>query len=710
MFSRASAATSILVSVVLLWPESAMAQATVQFSMPGLGLQTLIGWGVSIGAVLVGAVWGFRTILQKVGTPGKPKPNWRKIIPYRRIRQDNVTVLLKGATQLRVLEIGGINYAASSENQIEGAWRDRRRWFHALGELGVEVMVINDRGPIDVEIGGVLGNEWLQSVNNAWRQSFDSAMQNRSWVVLILRGKKGGPWDQLIGLLSGRRVDARLGGSLNDAVRVTEEILETHSVRLLTHEVDPTTGRSELWDFLQWNYSRDHDLGLPHDGEAFAHWMSGRVWFDATDAVIEQNNGKRTFCLSVVSLIHIEGETSERVTGNLMRLPFELTIYQHIKGYGKITAIKDIKERKTNAAGMFEVPVLSRKLDGIQEEIGSDLNGIARFEMTVFVYADSREVLKTRVMEVRKVLERESFSPHTEPVFFEHYWIKRFGGDPEFYRDYTLTWDQLADLTTVQASPKGQGSCWWGPRPLRTLRTVVGTPYELGIHQHGQPEALANTLLFGRPGSGKTVLAAWLMTGMLSHFEGARLFAFDNLNGLSVATRAFGGVVVSPGRGDDAMGAMIAPLQMPDTQANRTFLLRWLLELAVVDENDREAAQAAEVVLKLVMKLPEKERTLKLLYDEAVKKNNKFADGLARWIGDGQYAGWFDGETDAINLDVSNWITFDLQFMLPEPRVAAAFVAYLMHRIKREVWSHTNPSHDFHGRGRDAVCGIAPVF
>ncbi len=95
--------------------------------------------------------------------------------------------------------------------------------------------------------------------------------------------------------------------------------------------------------------------------------------------------------------------------------------------------------------------------------------------------------------------------------------------------------------------------------PITLFPTPERSGFRFNFHEQvrriASPRA-GTTLILGRPGSGKSVLAAFLMT--MARRAGARLFVFDYRAGMEMAVRALGGSY-STVRGRTAHGAQ--PLQ-----------------------------------------------------------------------------------------------------------------------------------------------------
>jgi len=132
----------------------------------------------------------------------------------------------------------------------------------------------------------------------------------------------------------------------------------------------------------------------------------------------------------------------------------------------------------------------------------------------------------------------------------------------------------------------------------------------------------------------------------------------------------------------------INPFQQKDSPANRAFLTRWLKTLSRLDDN--HTMETINKVIDANYSLDKQDRTLANLYLKfGLKGEGGFYDNMARWLPDGIYETYFNGEVD--NLSFENPIVaFDMTRVNKNPEVLAPIAEYLYHRI--ETLAEEDPS------------------
>lgn len=219
----------------------------------------------------------------------------------------------------------------------------------------------------------------------------------------------------------------------------------------------------------------------------------------------------------------------------------------------------------------------------------------------------------------------------------------------------------------------------WGPA-ITVLETVSGTPYFFNFHDGDN----GNTVIVGASGSGKTLLACFLLSQALR--TGARLIYFDKDRGADLFIRAVGGrySLIRPGH---ASG--FNPLRLPDSPSTRAFLADWLGLLMTARGEPLSAAES--VLLRSAIddsfKLPEAERRLAVIAAFVPRISaGGLAERLRPWHGDDQYAWLFDHEEDRLSLD-ERVMGFDLTEVLSDPVMRVPALYYLLQRVDRVLAS-----------------------
>jgi len=342
---------------------------------------------------------------------------------------------------------------------------------------------------------------------------------------------------------------------------------------------------------------------------------------------------------------------------------------------------------------------------------------IASYECVYHVTGETQKEVEEGAAAIRQILGKYEYRAKIETAYVQDQYFRRFPSKAPALRSWDITHENVADLLRLEATPHGLDRCWWGPHPIRTLRTAevlilyissfnlgsTGAPYSLGFHEGEHDEALANGLIFGKSRSGKTVAFVFLITGALSYYNNFLAITFDNLNGMTTPCEAFGGINVNPGEmSEDGKDYKFAPLMVKDTPQNRAHLTKWLIDLTGLDHNAfdfRENQKIIEEALDLNFAMPLESRTLQNFYTRAVKASN-FKERLEAWATEGgAYYGWFTGTSDPLDLEAASWLNFDMTHVLDQPQIAKGIIDLVTHRVRTQLWIKPRPHMIFMDEG-----------
>lgn len=664
MIGRAS--VGFIALSVLLAANTAVAQSIQVGVPPATWWSAAITFGMitSAGAVAVALL----PPVMRFYRPSVPKPNLTEEIPFLRIDNDGQTVLCEDGIKFRVLELEGVNYASIDRAQIEEYFKARRYLLKQLDQIGgIQLIIFSERAKMRVRLAEGGTNEWLAEVNQVWADGFEQSYVNRHSVIVIDLNS----------------------GNLDDACDAVRNNLNDFGVSTLTHSNE---GPSPLWAFL---YRYVKGLGGPGwhgPGEDLpAELADGAMFFDPSNGMIESTDGERRRFWKIVTADHLGEEADAGLMRRMGNINREVIAVHRIVLKGLSDSSSMIRKKKANNFMFWANERQKAEFDEAEDALFAGDEGYADYELSFSVYGDTPEEAHDAAAEVKSMLTQFRGRGVTETTFVEDaHWDRFPHKRPLWLRAHMPRLSDVAEMLSFEGTPRGLLKCWWGPSPLRTMRTAASVPYGVGVHEHEREEALGNAAFIGKPGSGKTTLAAWLITGALSQFSNMRVFCFDNLDGLSVPTIAFGGTVVRPGTPGDKTFSL-APLQMDNTRENREFLGPFLLGLAGVDIDAPRHLKVINEALDMIMVQPKRDRTLTELVHNCVAHDTEVFIGLESWIDHGTLSGWFDGESDSVDLDASRWITFDMQRVIENPRLASSLVLYISHRIRTTIWATPTP-------------------
>ena len=205
------------------------------------------------------------------------------------------------------------------------------------------------------------------------------------------------------------------------------------------------------------------------------------------------------------------------------------------------------------------------------------------------------------------------------------------------------------------------------------------SPRKLSEDSTGE-KALANTLVIGKSGTGKTALINFLLSQVQKYQPRPTIFFFDKDRGAELFVRACGGRYMRLAQGESTG---FNPLQCAATPANLQFLVDWVKLLAgkpaysaSEDEDIQRAVQAMLDTPMPLRTLGNLQKSLTNLGDDSVYAR------LRLWTRAGALGWVFDNPQDVIDLAGASIIGFDYTEILDLPQVRTPVVHYLLHRLE----------------------------
>lgn len=320
-------------------------------------------------------------------------------------------------------------------------------------------------------------------------------------------------------------------------------------------------------------------------------------------------------------------------------------------------------------------------LDKTLVRINNDGEYLGEFSLTVLLYGWSDKArLQKAAADVIKI-----FGNHEAALIHESYnalnaYLSIIPGNQAF--NLRRTWllsGNYADLSFLYAPHSGEKV----NRHLRSEHLVVletndQTPYYFNLHEGDK----LGTLMFGAPGSGKSVLANLLIDH--SQKNSPRTFILDLGGSYRQITRKHGGSYLHMQFGDGRQSFRINPFVLPGTSENLQFLFTFVRLLLVnsgyepTANDDRELYDAIEAMYVLD---PET-RTLGNL---AIGLPPHLAPLLQAWVKGGQYGSVFDNHEDTLTF--AEFQTFDFRGMDElYPQVLQPLLFYIFQRTSQVVY------------------------
>ena len=362
-------------------------------------------------------------------------------------------------------------------------------------------------------------------------------------------------------------------------------------------------------------------------------------------------------------------------------LPFPLVLSQSFLCLAKDSARRRLTrkarqmwaandEAKTQLAGIGEAGGALDRLMG-----GAEMRGI--HHLSLAVYGDSEAERDRAAARARAVLAGTGAVVAQETLGLEAAWFAQLPGNLGWRtRPGAVSTRNFADMAGFAAFPSGEAGGYWGEAAVR-FKTTAATAYDYVPHV----EDVGMTVIFGRTGSGKSVLLTFLMA-MFDPY-GATIVFFDKDRGGEIFARAMGGryLVI---RNGEASG--LSPVHgFENTAYGRDCLARWLKGLISLDGHGPVRPSDEHRLTRAVaaiMRLPSEARSL-LGVRQLLGWRDPMGIGarLERWCRGGALGWAFDGGRDEADFG-ARLVGFDLTAILETPEVCNPAAQYLRDRMR----------------------------
>jgi len=390
------------------------------------------------------------------------------------------------------------------------------------------------------------------------------------------------------------------------------------------------------------------------------------------------------------------GEYSEATSCtmfDMLNLPVDMIVTHSFTPINSNLMAGRIKRQKRQMQASQDAALsLMEALDIAADDLEAKRQSFGEHHMVVTIFCDTLDELQTLSAEIVNAAAAEGVKMIGERVAAKaHYLSQHPGNQPKRVRASAITNRNFADFAAFHRTQLGKKA---SELPWSKVITMLPTPeqsaYRFSYHEQGSPDkepTSGHTLIMGRPGSGKSVLSAFLMTQ--ARRAGARIFVFDYRLGMEMAVRANGGSYAALKAGQ-ATG--LNPLWTEVDDRGTAWLSDWLATLLYradkpltpvqtnrIQEVVRQNANATDPALRNWKDFA----SLFVSTDDAGDLHQR----LLEWTSDGRY-GWIFGQSleDTFSLE-GDVVGFDLTGILDSEseKERMAVLSYLFRRVEREI-------------------------
>ena len=312
-------------------------------------------------------------------------------------------------------------------------------------------------------------------------------------------------------------------------------------------------------------------------------------------------------------------------------------------------------------------------------EINEKLVSYGFYTSLVVLMSEDRSKLEESAEYVAKVINGRGFASRIETLNTIEAWLGSLPGHGvENIRRPLINTLNLADLMPTSSIWSGQSTapCPFYPEgapALMQCATTGNSPFWLNLHVRD----LGHTLIFGPPGSGKSVLLNTIMAQFL-RYEGATIYAFDK--GMSAYTlcKAAGGKHYNIGTDGDSLA--FCPLANLKTNSDLAWAAQWVDEALTLQKVQTTPTQRREILDALMLMQKNESYTMTDLVTTIQDEGLRAA--LSMYTLDGALGHILDSEKDTLSM--SRFNVFEIEeLMAMKDAYALPVLNYLFRRIEK---------------------------
>lgn len=596
-----------------------------------------------------------------------------------------------------VWRLAGLPFVGREEWEIEHRHNTFNRMLQTLRapdypNVAFWVHDIRRRRPI--RDGSKFRQPFNQALSDAYYASLSGQklMQNELYLTMIYRPVvEGKRWiEKSANVERLEQEQAQAIGTLLELAGNVEAVLKDYApYRLGLYEASNGIIFSEILELYGYILNRLDEPVPALSAPIYDYLPVSRQRFSAKtgDFVLTTPDGQNHFG-AILNVKEYVESTYPGILNGLKYLDFEYVITHSFSPMGRQNALSALERTKGMMISSGDKAVSQIiELDHAMDQLASGNFVLGEYHFSIAIYAASQELLSQQIASTRAELSNAGFVSVKEDLAVTAAFYAQFPGNWK----YRTRLANVSSLNFLGLSPlhnfatgKKENNPWGNC--VTTLQTTNGQPYYFNFHATHPAEnslgekAIANTMVIGKSGTGKTALINFLLSQVQKLDPSPTIFFFDKDRGAEIFVRACGGNYLALENGKPTG---FNPFHCERTEENVQFLadlIKVLIGKSVYSSREEEDIfRAVENMLDTPMHLRNMTNFQKSL-------PNLGDDGLfirmRKWTA-GNSLGWvFDNPKDTIDLNKANIIGFDYTDIIDNAEVRAPVINYLLHRLE----------------------------
>lgn len=608
-------------------------------------------------------------------------------LPYAR-HVDPLTLETRDGLLMQTIHLGGLLFETADADELAYRADLRDAMLRTIGSSRFAVYHHVVRRRADVALDDSFPDPFSERLDQRWRARLAGKQMfvNELFVTILrrpLQGKLGwadrlNSWFGNSSAPEGAQRAAELR-ALDAAREALTASLGRYSPRVLSLYDSGDGPRSEVLEFLACLYNGEmRPMALPH-GDLGLHMPWRRISFGQDTVELGAAGPHDRRFTGVISIKDYPGQTMPGMFDELYRLPFEMQVSQSFafveraQALGRMNlALRRMRSVEDDALSLRDELVQAK------DNVAAGRAAFGEHHTTIALSADNPQVLNGQIAEVIALLGDLGINAVREDLALEPAFWAQFPGNFRYIgRPGLISTGNFAGLASLHNFPVGKArGNHWG-EAVTLFETTAAGPYFFNFHQND----LGNFTIIGPSGSGKTVVLNFLLAQARKYAP--RIVFFDKDRGAELFIRAIGGQYdrLRPGEPSG-----LNPLQLPDTPANRQFLMEWLGLLAGALHGD-EVEQAQDAIDASYTQPPQRRvlrHLVELFRGFGRQHSGDLYARLKPWWGTGDRAWLFDNVQDRTDL-TADTVGFDMTAILDDPRTRAPALFYFFHRVEERL-------------------------
>lgn len=556
--------------------------------------------------------------------------------------------------------------------------------------------------------GGEFAPGFCNDFNNKYRAHMAGSrmLVNELYLTIVYR-RNPNPASKLLNLFARKSVE-EIEQEQQEDIDAIEEIsnvalasLSRYEPELLTCYEHRGVMFTEVLEFLAFLVDGEwRRFALPR-AEIKDVLATSRPFF-GKGGLMSLKGPTRTQYASIVTIQEYPSITCPGILNELLSMTFEFTLSQSFTFLSKPVAIGRMKRQQSRMVNAGDVAVSQvTEIDDALDDLVSNNFVMGAHNLGLVIRANDAKALAENISEAGASMSDAGMKWAREDTGLAGAFWAQLPGNFEFrIRVGDITSRNFAGFSSFHNYPIGRiRNNQWGDA-VTMFRTTSGAPYYFNFHK-GEPgtdskltakidpnhKDLANTLVVGKSGTGKTVLQMMLLAQTQKFKQpktGKELSCvlFDKDLGASVGVRAMGGRYYPIKNG---VPSGFNPFSMPDTPNNITFLQNLIKQLVKHDglplspKQDKEIAHAVDGVMHAPAHMRRLGAVLQF-FDPTDDEGLHIR--LQRWCQGGALGWLFDNKEDTLRLDDCTMVGFDVTEFLDNDETRTPTIMYLFHRIE----------------------------